>query len=309
MATYILRRLLSAIPVLLGVSLVVFSMLQFVPGDPVLAMIGNEPDIKPSDIERIRHDVGLDKPVPLQYLQFLSQAVRGDLGRSIFTHRTTVEELRNRLPYTLQLTAAAMLISITVGVVLGVLAATSRSRLMDSLAMFVALLGVSMPGFWLGLVLIYVFSLKLGMFPATGQSSGLDRLVLPAVTLGLATSAITARLTRSSMLEVMRQEYVTTARAKGLRERTVIVRHALRNALIPVVTIIGLQFGALLAGTVVVETIFSRLGVGQLLVTAVRKKDFPIVQGTVLFVATVYVFVNLLVDISYSLIDPRIKYK
>ena len=309
MGTYILRRLLSMIPVLFGVSLVVFSMLQFVPGDPVLAMIGNEPDIKPSDIERIRREVGLDKPVPVQYLEFLGRTLRGDLGESIFTHRKTTEELRNRLPYTLQLTAAAMLISITVGIVLGVLAAASRQRWADSLAMFIALLGVSMPGFWLGLVLIYVFSLRLGMFPATGQSIGLDHLVLPAVTLGLATSAITARLTRSSMLEVLRQEYVTTARAKGLRERTVILRHALRNALIPVVTIIGLQFGALLAGTVVVETVFSRLGIGQLLVTAVRKKDFPIVQGTVLLVATVYVFVNLLVDISYSLIDPRIKYK
>ena len=309
MGTYILRRLLSMVPVLFGVSLVVFSMLQFVPGDPVLAMIGNEPDIKPSDIERIRREVGLDKPVPVQYLEFLGRTLRGDLGESIFTHRKTTEELRNRLPYTLQLTTAAMLISITVGTVLGVLAAASRRRWADSLTMFIALLGVSMPGFWLGLVLIYVFSLKLGMFPATGQSIGLDHLVLPAVTLGLATSAITARLTRSSMLEVLRQEYVTTARSKGLRERTVILRHALRNALIPVVTIIGLQFGALLAGTVVVETVFSRLGIGQLLVTAVRKKDFPIVQGTVLLVATVYVFVNLLVDISYSLIDPRIKYK
>ena len=309
MATYILRRLISAIPVLFGVSLVVFSMLQFVPGDPVLQMIGNEPNITAEDVERIRHEVGLDKPVVVQYLEFLGRSVRGDLGRSIFTNRTTTEELRNRLPYTLQLTVAAMVISISLGVVLGILAATSRHRWADSATMAVALLGVSMPGFWLGLVLIYFFSLKLGMLPATGQSIGLDRLILPAVTLGLATSGITARLTRSSMLEVMRQDYVTTARSKGLRDRTVVLRHALRNALIPVVTIVGLQFGALLAGTVVVETVFSRLGIGQLLVNAVRKKDFPIVQGTVLFVATVYVFVNLIVDVSYSLIDPRIKYK
>ena len=308
MGAYILRRLLAAIPVLLGVSIVIFSMLQFVPGDPVMAMIGNEPDIKPADIERIRSEVGLDKPLHIQYLDFMGRAVRGDLGRSIFTHRKTTEELRNRLPYTLQLTVAAMLISITLGIVLGIIAATRHNGWADSLTMVVALFGVSMPSFWLGLLLIYIFSFRLGMFPATGQSIGLDRLILPAVTLGFATSAITARLTRSSMLEVMRQEYVTTARSKGLRERTVILRHALRNALIPVVTIIGLQFGALLAGTVVVETVFSRLGIGQLLVGAVRKKDFPVVQGTVLFVATIYVFVNLLVDISYSFIDPRIKY-
>lgn len=304
-----MRRLLLALPVLFGVSLVVFSMLQFVPGDPVMAMIGNEPDITVEDIERIRRDVGLDKPVAVQYVEFLGRTVRGDLGTSIFTNRSTAEELRTRLPYTLQLTIAAMVISISLGVTLGIIAATSRNRLVDSATMVIALLGVSMPGFWLGLVLIYVFSLKLGMFPATGQSIGLSHLVLPAITLGVATSGITARLTRSSMLEVMRQDYVTTARSKGLRERSVILRHALRNAMIPVVTIVGLQFGALLAGTVVVETVFSRLGIGQLLVDAVRRKDFPIVQGTVMVVATVYVLVNLLVDISYSFIDPRIKYR
>ncbi|MGH2584325.1 MAG: nickel ABC transporter permease [Dehalococcoidia bacterium] len=304
-----MRRLLLALPVLFGVSIVVFSMLQLVPGDPVMAMVGNEPDITAEDIERIRRDVGLDKPVVVQYVEFLGRTVRGDLGTSIFTNRSTAEELRTRLPYTLQLTVAAMVISVTLGVTLGIIAATSRNRLVDSATMVVALLGVSMPAFWLGLVLIYVFSLKLGMFPATGQSIGLNHLVLPAVTLGVATSGITARLTRSSMLEVMRQDYVITARSKGLRERSVILRHALRNAMIPVVTIIGLQFGALLAGTVVVETVFSRLGIGQLLVDAVRRKDFPIVQGTVMVVATVYVLVNLLVDVSYSFIDPRIKYR
>jgi peptide/nickel transport system permease protein len=308
MGQYILRRALSAIPVLVGVSIVVFSMLQFVPGDPVLAMIGNEPNITPADIERLRNDLGLNKPVVVQYFEFVGRTLRGDLGTSIFSRRSTVEELRNRLPYTIQLTVAAMIVSITMGVVLGVLAATSRNRLADTATMTLALIGVSMPAFWLGLVLIFFFSLKAGWFPATGQSAGLERLVLPAVTLGLGAAGVTARLTRSSMLEVLRQDYVNTARAKGLRDRTVIVRHALRNAMIPVVTIIGLQFGALIAGTVVVETVFSRLGVGQLLVDAVRRKDFPIVQGSVLVVATMYVFINLLVDISYSMIDPRIKY-
>ena len=314
MTTYLLRRLLAAVPVLLGVSILVFSMLHLTPGDPVVLMLsggggsGASQGASAEAIERLRRELGLDQPVWMQYLRWIGNALRGDLGRSIWSNQRVTEMIVAQLGSTFQLTIAGLGLAVVLGVLLGVIAAMRAHSWLDSVIMAVASLGVSMPAFWLGLILIFIFSLRLGWFPATG-AGGLNRLILPAAVLGLEASAIIARLVRSSMLEVMRQEYVTTARAKGLSERVVVLRHALRNALVPVVTVVGLQFGAVLSGTVVLETVFARQGIGRLAITAINGKDFPLVQGIVLFVAIVYVFVNLAVDLLYGFIDPRIRYR
>jgi ABC-type dipeptide/oligopeptide/nickel transport system permease component len=314
MTTYLLRRLLAAVPVLLGVSILVFSMLHLTPGDPVVLMLsggggsGASQGASAEAIERLRRELGLDQPVWMQYLRWIGNALRGDLGRSIWSNQRVTEMIVAQLGSTFQLTIAGLGLAVVLGVLLGVIAAMRAHSWLDSAIMAVASLGVSMPAFWLGLILIFIFSLRLGWFPATG-AGGLNRLILPAAVLGLEASAIIARLVRSSMLEVMRQEYVTTARAKGLSERVVVLRHALRNALVPVVTVVGLQFGAVLSGTVVLETVFARQGIGRLAITAINGKDFPLVQGIVLFVAIVYVFVNLAVDLLYGFIDPRIRYR
>lgn len=306
MSTYIARRFLQAIPVLFGVSLLVFSMLHLVPGDPVSMMMG-EFATQPEQLALMRAQLHLDDPLPQQFGRFLWNALQGDLGISIRSKRPVSAEIMENLPSTLELTLAGLLVAALIGVPLGVIAAVKRHSWADTGSMMVALLGVSMPSFWLGLLLIFAFSLHIRLFPATGGGDW-KHLVLPAVTLGLGASAIIARLTRSSMLEVLRQEYVNTARAKGLNEFTVILRHAFKNALIPVVTVFGLQFGQLLAGTVVIETVFSRPGIGRLIVGAILAKDFPLVQGIVLAVAVSYVLVNLLVDITYAFLDPRIRY-
>jgi ABC-type dipeptide/oligopeptide/nickel transport system permease component len=306
MGAYLAKRVLATIPVLFGVSLLVFSMLHLVPGDPVKLML-SEFQTNPEQIATLRSQLHLDDPLPVQFGRFLVNAVQGDLGTSIRTKRPVTTELRDNLPSTLELAIAGLLVGAVLGMTLGILAAVRHHSWVDVSSMFVALVGVSMPSFWLGLLLIFAFSLKWHLFPATGGGD-LRHLVLPAITLGLGTSAIIARLTRSSMLEVLSQEYVTTARAKGVRERTVILRHALKNALIPVITIFGLQFGRLLAGTVVIETVFSRPGIGRLIVDAILAKDFPLVQGIVLVIAVSYVLVNLIVDLLYALLDPRIRY-
>jgi len=303
---YIGQRVAATIPVLLGVSLLVFSMLQLVPGDPVQLML-SEFQTTPEQIARLRSQLHLSDPLPVQFGRFLWDAAHGDLGTSIRTRRPVTAELADNFPATLQLAGAGLLVAAALGITLGVVAATHRDTWLEVGAMLVALLGVSMPSFWLGLLLIFALSLRFRLLPATGGGD-LQHLVLPAVTLGLGAAAILARLTRSSMLEVLRQEYVTTARAKGLREWAVIGRHALKNALIPVVTIFGLQFGQLLAGTVVVETVFARPGLGRLIVDGILNKDFPVVQGVVLAVAVSYVLVNLLVDLLYAVLDPRIRY-
>jgi ABC-type dipeptide/oligopeptide/nickel transport system permease component len=303
---YIGQRVAATIPVLLGVSLLVFSMLQLVPGDPVQLML-SEFQTTPEQIARLRSQLHLDEPLPVQFGRFLWNAVHGDLGTSIRTRRPVTQEIADNFPSTLQLAGAGLVVAAVLGVTLGVIAATHQQSWLDFSSMLVALLGVSLPSFWLGLLLIFVVSLQLRALPATGGGD-LQHLVLPAVTLGLGAAAILARLTRSSMLEVLRQEYVTTARAKGLHEWAVIIRHALKNALIPVVTIFGLQFGQLLAGTVVVETVFARPGLGRLIVDGILNKDFPMVQGIVLVVAVSYVLVNLLVDLVYAVLDPRIRY-
>lgn len=308
MSKYLVQRLLLAIPVLLGVSITVFLMMHLIPGDPALAMLRGQPTVTEADIERIRHQMGLDDPIPVQYLKYMGRVLQGDFGESVKAHRPVLTMIGEQAWPTIQLAVAAMVAAVVIGVVLGTISALRQNTWVDSLSMLVALFGVSMPSFWFGLILIYVFSLRLGWFPVTGQG-GWERLVLPAVALGMDFSAITARLVRSSLLEVLRQDYILTARAKGLREQVVISRHALRNALIAVVTIIGLQFGYLLGGAVVIETVFARQGIGRLAITAILSKDFPLVQGIVLLAALVYVGVNLLVDLSYSLLDPRIHYQ
>ena len=306
MLTWILRRILAVVPVLFGVTLAVFSMLFLVPGDPVKMMLA-EFVTNPDQVAQMRAQLHLDEPVLKQYGRFVTNAVRGDLGTSIRSRRPVTTEIGENVASTAQLAVAAMLVAIAVGVPLGLLAALSRNSWLDVASMGTALLGVSMPSFWLGLLLIFVFSLHLAWFPATGGGD-LHHLVLPAITLGTIAAAIIARLTRSSMLEVLGQDYVRTARAKGLGGFSVVVRHALKNALIPVITIFGLQFGNLLAGAVIVETVFSRPGLGRLIVGGILNKDFPLVQGTVLFVATIYVLINVLVDVAYAYADPRIRF-
>ena len=305
MLIYLARRVLAVVPVLFGVTLAVFSMLFLVPGDPVKMMLA-EFVTMPDQIARMRAELHLDEPIVMQYGRFVGGAIRGDLGTSIRSRRPVTTEIGENVGSTMLLAATAMVVAVAVGVPLGLIAALSRNSWLDVGSMAVALLGVSMPSFWLGLLLIFVFSLHLAWFPATGGGD-LAHLVLPALTLGTIASAIIARLTRSSMLEVLGQDYVRTARAKGLAWWSVVVRHALKNALIPVITIFGLQFGNLLAGAVIVETVFSRPGLGRLIVGGILAKDFPLVQGTVLFIATAYVLINVLVDVAYAVVDPRIR--
>ena len=305
MLIYLTRRVLAVVPVLFGVTLAVFSMLFLVPGDPVKMMLA-EFVTSPDQIAQMRAQLHLDEPLPQQYGRFVANAFRGDLGTSIRSRRPVATEIAENVASTAQLALASMAVAIAIGVPLGLLAALFRNTWLDVGSMVVALLGVSMPSFWLGLLMIFVFSLHLAWFPATGGGD-LLHLVLPSLTLGTIASAIIARLTRSSMLEVLGQDYVRTARAKGLAWWGVVVRHALKNALIPIITIFGLQFGNLLAGAVIVETVFSRPGLGRLIVGGILAKDFPLVQGTVLFVAASYVMINVLVDVAYAFVDPRIR--
>ncbi len=305
MLRYALKRLLSAIPIFLGVSIIVFAALYILPGDAVELMM-QESAISLEQLEAVREELGLNDPFYMQYWRFLSGALQGDLGRSILSNRPVSEQIITMVPATLELTAMGLLVAVVLGVGLGILSAVKHNTWVDSGSMAFALVSISMPNFWLGIMAIYIFSLQLGWFPAAG-TGGLEYLILPGIITGLRSAATIARTTRSSMLDVLRQDYLVTARSKGLRERTVIFGHALRNALVPISTVIGLQFGYLLGGAVVTETVFSRQGIGSLTVNAILKKDFPLVQGTVLFTACAYVFVNILVDISYGLIDPRIQ--
>jgi peptide/nickel transport system permease protein len=283
-------------------------MLHLVPGDPVRIMLATGGvNATAEDIERLRTQLGLNDPILVQYTRFLSKAITGDLGRSLYTHRTVVEEIMEQLPSTLELTLASLGLAILLGVFLGIISAVRYNSWVDTGSMILALLGVSIPEFWLSLMVIFLFSLRLGWFPVTGYG-GLNRLFLPAMVLGLINAGYVARLTRSSMLEVLRQEYITTARAKGLPEMKVITKHALKNAMIPIITMIGLQLAAVLSGAVIIETVFARQGIGRLIVDAILRRDFPVVQGVVLLIALGYVFINLLVDISYAFFDPHIRY-
>ena len=307
MTKYVIRRVLLAIPVIFGVSVLVFTILHLLPGDPAEMMLG-EIGNTPENIARMREALGLDDPLYVQYARYVWKALHGDLGESVRTRKAVSWYIGQQVMSTVELTVAGVGAALILGMILGVLAAIYQNSWIDNGSMFLALFGISVPNFWLGLLLIYLFALWLGWLPATGQS-GFRGLVLPAVALALPSMAIVARLTRSSMLEVLRQEYITAARAKGLAERFVIVRHALKNALIPVVTIVGLQFGSLLGGAVTIETVFGRQGLGRILVDAVLSRDYPMVQGCVLLAACTYVVVNLAVDIAYAWIDPRIHYE
>lgn len=306
MWAYIVRRLLILIPVVLGVSFLVFGALYIIPGDAVDRMLA-ETGASAEDLARLRDQLGLDDPFLVQYGRFLSQMARLDLGESIVTGRSVKQQIGRQLPATIELTLSALAIAFLFGVPLGVIAAIKRGTWADAIGMLIALIGVSMPNFWLGLLLIMTFSLQLGWLPAAG-TGGLDHLILPAVTLGFSGVAVIARVTRSSLLEVMTSDYMRTARSKGLRGFTVVVKHGMRNSMASVLTIVGLQFGALLGGSVVVETVFGRQGIGFMAADAIQSLDFILVQGTVMLAALAFVLANLLVDISYSLLDPRIRY-
>jgi len=311
---YALRRLLLAVPVLFGVSVLVFAVLHLAPGDPAAIMLGAQSTKE--DVERLRRDLGLDQPLVVQYLHWIGQVARGDLGRSIPLGRAVLPEVLLRFKATLLLTAGALVIAIFLGLVAGIVSAVKQYSWLDRMSMGVAVTGVSLPVFWTGIMLIIVFALQLRWFPSSGMSSPygsgpadvLWHLVLPAVTLGTASAAALARLTRSSVLEIIRQDYVRSARAKGLAERAVIARHVLKNALNPIITVLGVQVGFLLGGAILTETVFSWPGLGSMMVRAIQARDYPLVQGGVLLIATTFVVVNLIVDLLYAVFDPRIRY-
>ncbi len=304
---YAARRLLATIPTLLVLTVLVFLMLQLVPGDPAEIFLG-EKRSTPELLERVRQDMGLDQPLYVQYLTYMGNLVRGDFGKSLFNDQPVLDQILVALPYTLTLALSALLISTILGVGLGILAALKHNTWIDTAAMGLALIGVSMPVFWLGLLLILIFSVNLKWFPPMGQGS-LDRLVLPALALGLLSSATLARLVRSSMLDVLSDDYIRTAHAKGLRTQSVIVRHALRNALIPAVTVMGLQFGGLISGAVITESIFARIGLGRMYVESILNKDMTMIQGLTLVLALMIMLINIVVDLSYAVLDPRIHYE
>ncbi|MBN1318597.1 MAG: ABC transporter permease [Anaerolineales bacterium] len=304
MAAYVTKRLIMIFPVLLGVAFLTFAISQVTPGDPVLMMLGNY--ATPERVAELRDQLGLDDPFWIQFGRYLWNAVRGDLGVSIRGQTPVINEILDRFPSTLELTVSAMLFSTFFGVTIGTIAATSKKRWVDWSTMATALLGLSVPSFWLAIILIIIFGINLKWVSITG-GEGLKDLILPTFCLGLGPAAVLARLTRSSILEVFREDYVQTARSKGLQEAVVITRHVLRNALIPVVTVIGLQFASLLGGTVFIESVFSRPGLGRFAVNAISARDYPQVQGVVLFAAIIYVLFNLAVDLLYGVLDPRIR--
>ncbi|MGM8837523.1 ABC transporter permease [Thermus sp. 93170] len=336
MWSYIVRRLLGLVPVLFGITLLVFLFLQLIPGDPAQAILGERGTLE--QLAALREKLGLNRPLYVQYLTFVRNVLTGDLGTSAVSTIPVAEELKRRWPATFELALAATLVAVVLGIPVGILAAVRKNSLLDTLSMSLSLVGVSMPVFWLGLLLVYLFAVNLHWLPTGGRLStdlavdfrpitgfllldgllalkpgvfldALKHLVLPALTLGTIPLAILTRITRSAMLEVLSQDYVRTARAKGLAERQVILKHALKNALLPVVTIIGLQFGTLLGGAILTETIFSWPGIGSYIYEGILNRDYPVVQAGVLVVATAFVLVNLLVDLSYALLDPRIQYR
>jgi peptide/nickel transport system permease protein len=304
--TFVARRLLLAVPVLLGVVFVVMLTVELIPGDAVALMLGEH--ATPEALARLRDYLGLDKPLMVRYAAYVGHLARGDLGRSIQQNRPVVDELADAWPATLELTVAALVLAAAAGVAAGVVSAVWPNSLFDAAARVGSLFGLSMPVFWTGLVLIVIFALWLPWLPVGGTGS-LGHLVLPAVTLALPSVAMVARMTRSSVLEVLREDYVRTARAKGVAERLVVSKHALRNAAIPILTLLGLQAGQLMGGAVLTETVFAWPGIGRLMVTAIKTRDLLVVQGCVLVLAAGFVIVNLLTYLSYTLLDPRIRYE
>ena len=300
-----LKRLLGAVPVVFGVLLLTFLLVHLVPGDPVEVMLGESATM--ADRAQLRAELGLDQPLAIQFKNYLVNLVQGDFGRSIHTHMEVSELLKNRIPATARLALVAFVIAILIGLPLGIAAALKANRWPDSLATLLSLTLSAMPAFWLGPLLMLVFALWLGLLPVSG-TEGPASIVLPALTLASGLAAILTRMTRASLLEVLNEDFVRTARAKGLPERTVNLRHAMRAALLPVVTILGLQLGGLLAGAVITETVFSWDGLGRLLVESIEKRDYPVTQACVLVIALAYVLINLLTDLLYSRLDPRVRY-
>ncbi len=313
MLAYIVRRILLAIPVMLVVAIGVFLLLYLTPGDPVTIILG--PDATPQRIAELRQQLGLDQPAPVQMLNWFGRLMRGDLGNSIFLNRPVTQTILERAEPTILLTLLATLFAILLGLPIGIVSATRPGSWMDIGAMLVALGGISMPSFWVGLNLIFVFAVVLGVLPVAGYEplskglwENLRYLILPAVTLGFAQAALLARMSRSLMLEVLREDYVRTARSKGLRERRVVLYHALRNAMVPLITVMGLTFAILMGGAVITEQVFNIPGVGRLLVQSVLRRDYPVVQGIVMVIAANYVFINLVVDVLYGVFDPRVRH-
>lgn len=307
MSRYITMRMLSAVPVIVGVVVLVFFALRILPGDPTDKMIADW-GMSTEDLDRIREQWGLNDPLHEQFLRYVGDLLRGDFGRSFWSRRPVTAQIAQQLPATLQLTFASLLVSLVIALPLGIIAAVRQNTWIDTFCMMVSLIGVSMPIYWLGLLLLLFFGVYLKWLPLAGSGS-LKHLILPAFTLGLGLAGIVTRLVRSSMLDVLRQDYMRTARAKGLRDSLVVLQHGFRNALIPVVTVVGLQIAGLLGGAVLTETVFARPGIGAMAVAAVTEKDYPLMQAIIFLVAGIYVLVNLVVDVSYGFLDPRIRYE
>lgn len=305
MGFVVAKRVLAGIPTLLGVTVVLFVTLRMLPGDPLAVILAGAP-ATPEVVENLRAQFGLDEPLFQQFLQFLGNALTLDFGSSYATRQPVSGMIADNIGPTLQLAFAAAVISAVVGILLGSLAAIRRNGIVDGIVRVLSLINTSMPSFWVGLLLIMFFSFQLELFPATG-SEGLDTLILPAVTLGLSAAGTVTRLVRNSVIEVLGENFVTALYAKGLRPRVIVMKHVLRNAVIPTVTIVGLQIGGLVAGSVIVETVFTRQGIGQMLVQAIGGKDYPVIQGVVLVIAVIYILINIIVDVSYAYIDPRVR--
>jgi ABC-type dipeptide/oligopeptide/nickel transport system permease component len=303
---YITRRLLEMLPTLLGLSLVVFMVVRMVPGDPARLVAG--PEASEADVTNIRRQLGLTDSLPQQYIRFMQGALTGDFGRSLKNRQPVMSVIGQQFPYTLELALASLVVTLGIGLSLGVSAAVYRGTVIDTGSMLVALLGVSVPSFWLGLLMIFVFAVSLRWLPTSGAGTW-GHLIMPSFTLAIGSAGIVARMTRASLLEVLGQDFVRTAVAKGLRPRTVVLKHALRNAMIPTVTVVGVQTGALLAGSIVVETVFAWPGAGRMLVDAVAFRDYPLIQVAILLFALIFMGSNLLADVSYAALDPRIRYE
>jgi ABC-type dipeptide/oligopeptide/nickel transport system permease component len=308
MLNYLLRRILTSILVLFGISMLVFSVIHLVPGDVTMAILGRQ-KVTEEKVAALREQLGLNDPLYVQYGRYLSNALRGDLGTSIRTNQSVSEAIAEQLPSTFALAMSALVVALSLGAVLGLIAALRHGTWVDTLVMGLSVSGLSIPTFWMGLLLILFFSVRLKLFPSISNGSSFADLFLPALTLGLPEAAVVARMVRASMLDVLNKEYITTARAKGLPESWVILKHAVRNALIPVVTFLGLQMAYLLGGATIVETMFARQGIGRLAVQSIFNRDYPMVQGVVLVTATIYVLINTLTDITYGFLNPKIRLK
>jgi peptide/nickel transport system permease protein len=306
MTQYLIRRLLQVIPITFGILTLIFSLIHMIPGDPAVQIAGE--NARAEDVAQVRRELGLDKPLLQQYVDYLAGLFRGDLGRSFRTREPVSREIMARYPATIELALGGMLVALVVAFPLGIVSAIYRNSLIDNVARFFALIGVSMPSFWFGPLLIIAFSIHLGWFPVSGREEGLRSLVLPSLTMGLSLAAILTRMIRVSLAEELNQLYVLTARAKGVVKSKTIFVHALRNALIPVVTIVGLQFGSLLTGAIITEQIFSWPGLGRLLISSITARDYPQVQASILVIALTYILVNLITDLIYGFVDPRISY-